>query len=59
MRRLDRCLEQLVKPEFAEHLWTDRRTVPEVAGRIAASAGLRLPPNTGGPLRDGSAGPGL
>ncbi|MFC6065969.1 AAA family ATPase [Streptomyces ochraceiscleroticus] len=51
VRRLDRCLEQLAKPEFAEHLWTDRRTVPEVADRIAASAGLRLTPNTDGPLR--------
>ncbi|MDP9683285.1 AAA family ATPase [Streptomyces griseoviridis] len=49
--RLDHCLERLREPEFAEHLWTDRLTVPETADRIAAAAGLRLRPNTDGPLR--------
>jgi hypothetical protein len=43
---LDRCLERLRAPEFAEHIWTDHIGVPEVADRIAASAGLDLRPNT-------------
>ncbi|GGY01519.1 AAA family ATPase [Streptomyces hiroshimensis] len=44
--KLDLCLERLRKPEFAEHVWTDRITVPQVADHIAASAGLTLTPNT-------------
>jgi hypothetical protein len=48
---LDRCLERLRGEEFAEHVWTDRLTVPQVAERIAASAGLALTPDTGGALR--------
>ncbi|OKK02831.1 TmrB [Streptomyces sp. CB03234] len=51
VRKLDECLERQAGPRFAEHLRTDRLTVPEVADRIAASAGLRLAPNTDGPLR--------
>lgn len=43
---LDRCLERLSGPGFAEHLWTDRLTIPRVAERIAASAGLALTPST-------------
>lgn len=42
--KLDLCLERLREPEFAEHLWTDRISVPRVAERIAASAGLSLNP---------------
>jgi hypothetical protein len=53
MRMLDRCLERLREPEFAEHVWTDHLTVPQVADRIAASAGLALRPNTDGRLRGG------
>ncbi|MBB4920596.1 hypothetical protein FHS44_007747 [Streptosporangium saharense] len=49
--KLDRCLERLRDEEFAEHIWTDRLTVAQVADRIAASTGLRLAPNTDGPLR--------
>ncbi|MFI5530943.1 AAA family ATPase [Kitasatospora sp. NPDC051853] len=49
--KLDLCLERLGGEEFAEHLWTDRLTVPKVADRIAASAGLTLAPDTDGPLR--------
>ncbi|GAA1093970.1 AAA family ATPase [Kitasatospora arboriphila] len=49
--RLDLCLERLRGEEFAEHLWTDRLTVAQVADRIAASAGIALAPDTGGPLR--------
>lgn len=51
MGKLDLCLERLAGPEFAEHVWTDRIGVADVADRIAASAGLRLAPNTDGPLR--------
>ncbi|MEU3709827.1 AAA family ATPase [Streptomyces catenulae] len=53
MGKLDLCLERLRGPEFAEHLWTDRITVPQVADRVAASAGLTLTPNTDGPVRGG------
>ncbi|MEV8097179.1 ATP-binding protein [Kitasatospora sp. NPDC085879] len=49
--RLDLCLERLQGEEFAEHLWTDRLTVPQVADRIAASAGLALVPDTDNALR--------
>jgi hypothetical protein len=49
--RLDHCLERLREPEFAEHLWTDRSTVPRTADRIAVLAGLTLAPNSEGPLR--------
>jgi hypothetical protein len=45
--KLDLCLERLRAPEFAEHVWTDRLTVPQVADRIAVSAGLALAANTG------------
>ncbi|MFF3553795.1 AAA family ATPase [Streptomyces tsukubensis] len=47
---LDRCLEGLRDPMFAEHIRTDGIGVPQVADRIAASAGLALRPNTDGPL---------
>ncbi|MFJ8073951.1 AAA family ATPase [Streptomyces sp. NPDC096176] len=51
VQKLDHCLERLRKPLFAEHIHTDRANVPEVADMIAASAGLRLAPNTDGALR--------
>ncbi|MEU4766134.1 AAA family ATPase [Actinosynnema sp. NPDC023794] len=51
LRVLDRCLERLREPEFAEHVWTDHLTVEQVADRVAASAGLTLAPNTDGRLR--------
>ncbi|MET9257972.1 AAA family ATPase [Streptomyces sp. NPDC003717] len=51
VRRLDHCLERLAGPEFAEHLWTDRSTVPRTADRIAVLAGLDLAPHRGGRLR--------
>ncbi|NEC25687.1 ATP-binding protein [Streptomyces sp. SID8111] len=51
VQRLDHCLERLAGPEFAEHLWTDRTTVPRTADRIAVLAGLTLPPDHDGPLR--------
>ncbi|MFE8939908.1 AAA family ATPase [Streptomyces sp. NPDC007872] len=49
--KLDLCLDRLRGEEFAEHVRTDRLTVPRVADRIAASAGLTLAPDTDGPLR--------
>jgi hypothetical protein len=49
--RLDQCLDRLRGAEFAEHIRTDHLTVPQVADRIAASAGLTLSPDTDGPLR--------
>ncbi|MGV9314948.1 AAA family ATPase [Streptomyces sp. NPDC003691] len=47
---LDRCLDGLRDPLFAEHIRTDAIGVPQVADRIAAAAGLTLRPNTDGPL---------
>ncbi|MFJ4872155.1 AAA family ATPase [Streptomyces sp. NPDC088757] len=49
--KLDLCLDRLRGEEFAEHVRTDRLTVPQVADRVAASAGLTLAPDTGGALR--------
>jgi hypothetical protein len=49
--RLDFCLEKLSDPEFAEHVRTDHIAIPEVAERIALSAGLVLTPNTDSVLR--------
>ncbi|WNI26973.1 AAA family ATPase [Streptomyces sp. ITFR-16] len=49
--RLDHCLERLAAPEFAEQIRTDRLTVPQVADRIAGSAGLSLLPDTDSALR--------
>ncbi|MFI2372466.1 AAA family ATPase [Streptomyces sp. NPDC018833] len=51
VQRLDDCLERLREPRFGEHIHTDRLSVPQVADLIARSAGLRLAPNTDGPLR--------
>lgn len=51
VRKLDLSLDRLAAPEFAEHIWTDRLTVPQVADRIAAAASLTLAPNTDSPLR--------
>jgi hypothetical protein len=43
--QLDLCLERLSGPKFADQVWTDHIGVPDVADRIAASAGLTLAPN--------------
>lgn len=48
---VDRCLERLRRPEFGEHIWTEDRTIPEIADQIAVSAGLQLSPNTDGAFR--------
>ncbi|WP_405676216.1 AAA family ATPase [Streptomyces sp. NBC_01511] len=49
--KLDHCLERLSRPEFGEHIRTDEVSVPQVADTVAASAGLRLTPNTDSALR--------
>lgn len=49
--KLDHCLTTLARPEFAAHVRTEQRTVPQVAEAVAASAGLRLAPNADGPAR--------
>lgn len=49
--RLDFCLEQLSKPEFADHIWTDKTPVAAVADRIADTAGVTLTPDTDGRIR--------
>jgi hypothetical protein len=49
--KLDECLDRLRGQEFGEHIWTDLLTVPQVAERVAASAGLTLASNTDGVLR--------
>ena len=49
--KIDDCLDRLRHDDFAEHIWTDRLTVPQVANRIAASAGLTLAPDTDSALR--------
>ncbi|MEU1423548.1 AAA family ATPase [Kitasatospora sp. NPDC005751] len=51
LSKLDVCLERLRQDEFAEHLWTDRLTVAQVAEHIAAASGLTLAPNTDSALR--------
>lgn len=48
---LDGWLEQLRRPEFARHIYTDRRTVAQVADIIARSAGMTIEPCTDGPMR--------
>lgn len=49
--KLDLCLERLSGSEFAEHVWTDHITVPEVAEQIAGSSGFSLAPNMDSALR--------
>ncbi|WP_405796010.1 AAA family ATPase [Streptomyces sp. NBC_01506] len=49
--KLDHCLERLSRPEFGEHIRTDSVTIPRIADTVAASAGLRLAPNTDSALR--------
>lgn len=46
VQNLDRCLDQLQRPEFATQIWTDDVALPAVADRIGELAGLTLRPNT-------------
>jgi hypothetical protein len=48
---LDGWLEQLSRPEFAQHVHTDHKTVAQVADVIAGSAGLAIAASTDGPVR--------
>ena len=48
---LGEWLEQLRRPEFAQHVDTDHRTVAQVADAISRSAGLAIAPSTDGPVR--------
>jgi hypothetical protein len=48
---LDGWLEQLRRPEFAQHVHTYHKTVAEVADLISRTAGLTITPATDGPLR--------
>ncbi|MFT3661896.1 MAG: AAA family ATPase [Gordonia sp. (in: high G+C Gram-positive bacteria)] len=51
IERIEPCLESLHGPAFAEHVITDGLTVPQVAERIADLTGIRLAPDSAGPLR--------
>ena len=48
---LDEWLEQLGRPEFAQHVRTDHKTVAQVADIISRSARLTIKPSTDGPMR--------
>jgi predicted kinase len=48
---LDGWLEQLRRPEFAQQVHTDHKTVAQVADVISESAGLTIAPSTDGPVR--------
>jgi hypothetical protein len=51
LRVLDGWLEQLRRPEFAQHIHTDHKTVAQVADEIARSTGLTITPSTDGRVR--------
>lgn len=51
LSKLDGCLERLAAPEFGEHIRTDHTPVARVAEHIADRVGVRLAPNTDGPVR--------
>jgi AAA domain len=51
VRVLDGWLAQLSRPEFAQQVHTDHRTVAQVADIISRSAGLTITPSTDGPMR--------
>ena len=48
---LGEWLEQLHRPEFAEHVHTDHRTIAQVADVVSRSSGLTITPSTDGPVR--------
>jgi hypothetical protein len=49
--RVDRCLEALTQPGFAEQVDTTHRSVAEVADAVAALVGLPIAPSDDGPVR--------
>jgi hypothetical protein len=48
---LDEWLAQLRRPEFAQQVHTDGKTVAQVANIISESAGRTITPSTDGPVR--------
>jgi hypothetical protein len=44
-QQLERCLNALEQPEFAEHINTDSKSISDVAEQIATHCGLTLLPN--------------
>jgi AAA domain len=44
-RQLERCLTALERPEFAQHLNTENKSISSVAEQIASHCGLTLLPN--------------
>lgn len=49
--RLDERLRRLRQPQFAQHIYTDHKTVAQVVGGVASSAGLTLTLSTDSPVR--------
>ncbi|HEV3357350.1 MAG TPA: AAA family ATPase [Pseudonocardiaceae bacterium] len=52
VRKLDYCLAQLSKPEFAQQIHTDTTPIPPLAEHIADTVGLKLTPDNHSPLLD-------
>ncbi len=51
VNHLDEWLWQLRQPEFAQHVYTDHKSVAQVADIISGSAGLPITPAADGPVR--------
>ncbi len=51
VERLDLYLSSLRGPDFAEHVWTDELTIPQVAEAAAAACNVQLAPNSELPVR--------
>jgi len=51
LAQVDRCLEALTQPGFAEQVDTTHRSVAEVADAVAALVGLPIAPNHDGAVR--------
>ncbi|MCY8697890.1 tunicamycin resistance ATP-binding TmrB [Bacillus spizizenii] len=49
-KQIDRCIEGLASPIFADHLQTDNMSIQDAAETIAARANLPLAPDTRGIL---------
>ena len=50
LAQVDRCLEALTYPGFAEQVDTTHRSVAEVADAVAALVGLPIAPGHDGPV---------
>jgi hypothetical protein len=51
LAQVDRCLDALSRPGFAEQVDTAGRSVADVADAVARLAGLQVRPSTDGPVR--------